>query len=608
MRSFFAMLWDPHNLQAREAAGEIRRAAGAFLQPGQATLGGVGFFLADLEAGNARASILPLLDEAGQCAGTVYGTLFRKEADASVSARLNAVPPDLAARFIASGGVSILSEAWGSYVAFLGNGANGCVIAEPAASIPCLHAEVSGVTLVFSHLEHCPFLDRSWFTLNLDFIRRMLAYDKLQNGETGLNEVREILGGQRLRLGPGGPKTDFIWNPAEMARRVYSGTAPAAAEALRHCAQSVVKAHTACHSRILVDLSGGFDSSAVLGLACAADTGAEILPVHHATASLDPPEVHYARAAARHCGRELLELVIDPARQLPDLSGHPLSVRPYRQFIGFDLSADMQRAGIDAFDATFTGQGGDHLFLATRSALVFADFLHHRGLTSETGAQLLAAARLSETSIWNVLAECLPSLLPGRQSSSTIRSIEQRQTRLNADDHTRRKLRASIPDWARAARGLPPAKFNQVSSLAHMFQVREPIARSWSRETLHPLISQPLIELCLQIPTYFLSAGGENRSLARQAFAEVLPDLIRRRMTKGDASRQFADYLLANRTTLAGALSEGRLVAERLLAKNAAAQLLRQDHFLADQFGRTMLVAYAIEAWLSAWHAATRGR
>ncbi len=609
MRSFFAMIWDPSDPQAEGQSADIRRAARAQASEPNASLDSAGFFLIDLESGSANTpAILPLVDDDGTCVGAFYGTVFLRQDDASPAQRLASIPAGLGTRILASQGECLMQACWGSYVFFLAARGGSAVINEPAASIPCHHATTGGVTLLFSHLENCPFLDRWMFTVNLSFIQRMLAYDKIQNGETGLNEVRELMGGERLRIRPDGVSTDTLWDPRRYARDVFSPSPDEAAGALRTAARTVVQAWASCYPRILLDLSGGFDSSTVLGLLAEPPGGADILPVHHRPDSLDPPETRYAAAAADHAGRPLREVIVNPARALPSLLSHPRSVRPYRQFIALDLSEDMAQAGIPLADATFTGQGGDHLFLATSSPLGFADFLRDLGLTSTVGAQLIAAARLSETSIWSVLAECLPQLLPGRRTSSMVKAMESRQTRFNADATALAGLKTSVPDWAREARGLPPAKFNQVSNLVHMFQVREPMSRKWSRQTIHPLISQPVIELCLRLPTYLLCLNGESRGLARRAFHQQLPGLIRRRMTKGDASRQFTEYLNFNRATLASALSDGELVAEGLLSASAVNEFIRRDHFAADRFGRMMLSAYAIEAWLQSWKHDAAGR
>src|SRR3546814_17681180 len=51
-----------------------------------------------------------------------------------------------------------------------------------------------------------------------------------------------------------------------------------------------------------------------------------------------------------------------------------------------------------------------------------------------------------------------------------------------------------------------------------------------------PLLSQPVVELCLSIPTWQWVHGGRDRAVARTAFSGVLPDLLVERTTKGISS------------------------------------------------------------------------
>src|SRR3546814_5960667 len=61
-------------------------------------------------------------------------------------------------------------------------------------------------------------------------------------------------------------------------------------------------------------------------------------------------------------------------------------------------------------------------------------------------------------------------------------------------------------------------------------QVFRDIAFRGTKRTLRlPLLSQPVMEACLKAPAWMWIAGGENRAVARTAFANVLPrDILER--------------------------------------------------------------------------------
>ena len=200
-----------------------------------------------------------------------------------------------------------------------------------------------------------------------------------------------------------------------------------------------------------------------------------------------------------------------------------------------------------------------------------------------------------------MLAESLSHLVAGPRETAAIRSIRERQTGLNRLTHERLDASDLLPVWACVPEGLPPAKFAQVSGLAHMIQIRESLALPGTDETVHPLISQPLVELCLQLPAYLLCHGGRGRGLVRQAFAGRLPDQIRLRRSKGDASRFYTEQLKANRDLLADTLMNGALVANGLINRADVEAALRPGSYGVDTFGRMILVCYVIEAWLGRW-------
>jgi asparagine synthase (glutamine-hydrolysing) len=259
-----------------------------------------------------------------------------------------------------------------------------------------------------------------------------------------------------------------------------------------------------------------------------------------------------------------------------------------------DLSGPRREAGLPVADACFTGQGGDHLFLADKSPLAFCDYLRIEGLTPQLGEELLNAARISGLSVWGVLRASLPRLFRTGESD-LARSITARR-----GQHDGKPL-TDLPGWMADPAGLPPAKFNQACNLMHMVQVREQFDRSWARNVVHPYISQPLMELCLSLPAYTLLSGGVNRGLARQAFKGLLPEMVRQRMTKGSSTGYFMDYLMFNHDIALGVLRGGALESAGLISRGELDTMASKEAYKASHTGRRLLAWYAIEVWLRAW-------
>lgn len=123
-------------------------------------------------------------------------------------------------------------------------------------------------------------------------------------------------------------------------------------------------------------------------------------------------------------------------------------------------------------------------------------------------SELANSARLSNLSVWRVLRDTLPDMIGKTHTSSLLGAIAARRTPLNTAALDQFDPGYAFPDWAQAPGGLPPGKFDQVSGLLHMIQVQDRLFQDGARQVVNPLMSQPLIELCLRLPVYLLSRRG----------------------------------------------------------------------------------------------------
>lgn len=102
---------------------------------------------------------------------------------------------------------------------------------------------------------------------------------------------------------------------------------------------------------------------------------------------------------------------------------------------------------------------------------------------------------------------------------------------------------------------------------------------SASRLAMHalPLLSQPVVEACLRVPTWMWIAEGRNRSVARAAFADVLPSVILNRRSKGSYLGFFAAVYKRGRMQMLDLLATGHLRARGLLDIKAIEYVVRND-------------------------------
>jgi asparagine synthase (glutamine-hydrolysing) len=602
MRAYFAALWNPDDPVASKTVEGVIACYRSIRPQSRPLPVSKGFFFSDLGTQTTHTRQLVISAGAQSTDGLVYGTLFRKSDQGAHDHQVNFFSSAENDRLIQSTGRTLLEDYWGNFVGFFRHESGFSILTDPTASLPCYYTFRNGACFVFSNLELCPWLDMSGFTVNRRFIADLFAYDKILTGETGLNEVHELLGGEMLRLDDAHTYKDLIWDPRDIASDTLRCPVDLAAAQLRSTVCRTVQSWGHTNRNIAVSLSGGLDSSIVLAALAYGSRKAPVHAIHFCLGSEDPPELSYARQTARLCGCPVEDILIEPGEGLDRLpEHHPPTVRPFRQFTSPDLAALLPEHLQLQGGVRFTGQGGDHLFRDVPDAAMFADYLLRHGPGPDTGRRLLDAARLSGHSIWKVMADTGHLIRQRGALSPYLETIRKRQNRLNQFANAPEDIAGRLPVWTREAKGLPPAKFSQVCALLHMTQLRQNLASTGHRETLHPLISQPLIELCLRLPAWTLSTNGANRGLARVAFKGLIPEPVRLRTAKGSASRFYVARVSRFRDQIVDTLKHGELVSLGLLTDNDVEAYGARDSFMIESSGVMMLFYYGIECWLRTW-------
>jgi asparagine synthase (glutamine-hydrolysing) len=118
---------------------------------------------------------------------------------------------------------------------------------------------------------------------------------------------------------------------------------------------------------------------------------------------------------------------------------------------------------------------------------------------------------------------------------------------------------------------------------------------------VHPLMAQPLLELCLAIPSWHWLRGGRDRAVARRAMEAILPQAIAERRAKGRLESLFLQAYMARRRELADFLLNGRLATMGILDRASLAHYLLGTAEPADADYVRILEIAALEEWLAAW-------
>jgi asparagine synthase (glutamine-hydrolysing) len=614
---YFVLIWDARNPEAtadavlvaarlQDKSSDWTLVAGeAGLQAFHAGAGGGIDATSRDQLTSCEARILT-----GRRRGVVFGRAFRCGQELQAHATGEPLDATESERIGATDGVHLIENCWGRYVAVVleASGQAVWVLRDPTGGLPCFFTAYKTVRIVFSDVESCLGLGLLPLSLNWRFVESVVPFAALQIRETGLNEVTELQPGERARMRNDRIDYELLWKPHEIAAEGRITDPVRAVSAVRETVKLCVHAWASLHRTIVHNLSGGLDSSIVLGCIKSAPNNPRVTCLHYYAPASHEDEREYARLAARHMDAELVECALDPTNtRLEKL----LEIRPFPKpwFYIYDLVHSPIEARVMA-DAgatgSFSGAGGDGLFVQARADLAVADYLQHFGYRPGVLGVALNAARINRDSVWQILRD---GVVKGwkRPSPSFLsefgdpRSVVSRKVfeRARNDD-------SLVHVWLRAAEGVTHGLLWQILCLSAPIQFYGSFGGATAIERTAVLMSQPLMEMCLRIPTYVWISGGRDRSVARRAFADVLPQVIARRTHKGLADRYNRTMLDENVAFMRDMLLDGLLVREGLLDRKAMETLMgRGDTTGSYEYNAILRQHLSTEVWLRRWSALT---
>jgi asparagine synthase (glutamine-hydrolysing) len=328
-------------------------------------------------------------------------------------------------------------------------------------------------------------------------------------------------------------------------------------------------------------------------------TPADVLCLNYHSPGSNSDEREYARLAAARAGRDLIERERNRDFRIERVSSAARMPFPINYIGWMNAATDARLASAHSAAALFSGAGGDPLFFEFRRWWPAADYLRLKGLDRGFAAAALDAARLGRVSVWKAatlaVSELVWPCVVARESITPSggffgEALRQRDLQPERFVH---------PHLLRP--NLPVGKHMQTASLMHPLGHYDPFEQAAAPELVNPLLSQPLVELCLGLPTYLLTQGGRGRALAREAFASELPVQIATRRSKGGMEEHLKEILNSNLDVARGVLLDGQLVRRGLLARAAVdAVLSGTPTTLPGSLGH-IHTFIGIELWLDRW-------
>lgn len=550
--------------------------------------------------------------------GVVLGALFHRSTSlAGVTTQVDALDEHTTTLILESRGEHLIGHYWGNYVAFFCEPRSGTrwVLNDPCGLLPCLITRSGGVTIVFSCIADCVRLGLK-FSPSLVYVREHALSGGRNQTASSLEGISRVYGGERLEFRADAPATSharaLLWNPMRFAAHADELEQPEqAARMVRNTVRACTHAWVSSHGSVVHRLSGGLDSSIVLGCLRDAPSKPEITACTYFEPDARSDERPWARQVAQFVGCKHVEIALNPQRvRLKSLPPLQPTIQPTNA-LHLLWRVDFERSLIKRCSATavFTGLGGDSGFCGDSKAFAVVDYLQRHGPRLSAVRVAGHVAHALQLTQWYVLLRSLMIWLAGP------RMRDQRQAITEASQLVSREVRESIAElerfphpWFHDCPDVPWAVIRRLGELPYHPEFYDPSLDPDAsvEEIVSPLYSQPAIELFLRIPLYTHFLGGRDRGLARRAFRGDVPHAILDREWK-DRAPGYAERLVeANVHYLREMLLDGLLVRERILDRDALEQALSPSAFRSTAYPGEILRHLDTELWLRAWHAGSR--
>ncbi|PCD02254.1 hypothetical protein COC42_12440 [Sphingomonas spermidinifaciens] len=490
---------------------------------------------------------------------------------------------------------AMTSRYWGGYVLLRRRADAVEVMRDPSGMMACYHAAIDSAHILTSRPDLLIQLGLVRPSIDWTIVAQGLVYRDIRPVRTALHGISEVPPGCLLKIGAGSIDLCCIWSPWTFATQAEDNRDfDRAAASLGTVATQTLRAWGSAFQRPLIEISGGLDSAIVAAGLAGDKTEGRCLTFGPVPG--DPDERPWARAIATHLGYDLAELELDTG--VVDLTRSDAADLPrpcarlFSQALDRPIRVLAEETGADGF---IGGAGGDSVFCLLQSALPLIDRAQIEGIGPGVLRTAIDVAQISQSNAWRVLAAALRCRL------RPVGSFPRPMTNCFISSEARQNLPWPQGNpWLEAASDAPPGSRRHVWSIIGILNHLEGYGRETKAPHISPLMSQPILEACLSVPSWLWCTGGRNRAVAREAFRDRLPAIVVDRRTKGAFNGLVTRLIDQHRALVREMLLGGTLARHSLLNKDAIAAALAGPLPTRDALSQLMALV-DFEAWASGW-------
>lgn len=535
-------------------------------------------------------TIIPLADNKGLFVGKVFDRqTFAPAYFTSLDAQAITHDPKL-----------MLKNWWGRYIGVVHNKdtQRSTLLRDPQGLLSLFYlAQTDGVifstdlSLLYDFLEEKPSLDTDYF---MEYLHGINDASSL----TPFAGIQELLPGMGLHIQANGACVqEQLWDLSECAGSFITDT-NAFEEELLSTLQLSVKAWVKDSSGVCLELSGGADSSGLMILLRNVLPDHKIIGVNYIDSKTPSSnEIEHAQEVADVCN---VPLYFHDWQNSSLLDPLPISWRPNKPNTFLMFNKAHQRldslAREHGCSEIINGHGGDHVFLAPQPINAVADYWLDKGFRGIT-SPMKELSSTNRMPWWMLAKDTIKSIAGyyGKKNTSSHESTAYFDPSLHySPKEDSFYLNSSIKNFY-------PAKKKHVKNLFHAMAFADRNQRMATRTITHPLLSQPIVEMGLKIPTYQSFKHGYDRIFFRNSVSRIKKPGALWRTMKGETTGSMAKSLAAQASEIQDIILQGYFAKNGILNREwFIHEIAKIRHGHVDNLWPVIRFLMA-QLWLNQW-------
>ena len=430
-------------------------------------------------------------------------------------------------------------------------------------------------------------------------------------GLTPYKHIHSVLPAHILMVTESGCSTEKRYWQLEPGREIGFSSDAEYEESFRYHVRNAVLAPLRTDRPVMIELSGGLDSSTVACIAAESIKNGETGTTRFDTVSLvydESPtsdERQFIECVESRLDRNGIHVRDEDCRLLPHVDADMDIVTPNPVLCSLGYHGALRRLMRETgARVLLTGVGGDQVLGASYDPFpLLGDLLLlkksvalHREL--RLWSQTLDQPYLSL--LWNkTIVPVLPRSLQLRLRQAYLQTMP---SWFNQEFVVRTKLREKkLPEPDPFGFKLPSEIDRSISYLSIVKSVSPCYRRELTcLDSSHPFGHRPLIEFLQAIPFEQFLRPRENRSLMRRALRDLLPEKIARRKTKGNPSEGLARAIAREASMMRSLFNDSRVCAYGFMDSAPLLAAIDRAKNGLEQHAGALLLTISLEFWLRA--------